>query len=64
MNELGVIKTANAAFYGHVDDEVARILEDAARRVRSGALDNNRKLNLFDINGGKVGSIYICEPGE
>lgn len=42
-------------------DEVARILEETARRVRSGSIANHFT-NLYDLNGNAVGqAAFKCE---
>lgn len=48
------IKTDNAAFTDNPREEVARILRDAAAKV---SLGYPLPMNLFDINGNKVGII-------
>lgn len=46
------IETGNAAFEDRLEQELARILRDVARRVESGALNGPCK----DWNGNRVGN--------
>jgi hypothetical protein len=55
LNMLKIkIDTGNAAFEENPSDECARILEDAALKLRQG----NNEIPLHDINGNLVG---ICK---
>ncbi len=55
------IETTNAAFEGHPGMEVARILEDLARRFRDGEIvgDGNVTHPLRDVNGNTVGRVEV-----
>lgn len=49
------IETDNAAFDdGNRDNEVARILREAADRIENGSQDD---FGLYDFNGNKVGNL-------
>lgn len=50
------IETGNAAFDDSPATEIARILRDLARRFEEGICDT---VNLYDINGNKVGRCYV-----
>jgi hypothetical protein len=52
------IQLDNAAFqYGNKCNEVARMMQEAARRIVNE--ETLRATSLFDINGNRVGEMYV-----
>ena len=56
------IETGNAAFSDDSGDELARILETLAARIRNNGPESY--VVLRDINGNKVGEAQFAESGE
>lgn len=59
------VGTDNAAFDGEDrEEEVARILRDAADQVARSILVPNEPIRLFDVNGNRVGFAVLTEKGD
>jgi len=56
------LRTENAAFDGDArDDEIARLVERVAMRLRRGAIATGKReaQTLVDLNGDAVGSVTV-----
>lgn len=59
------VSTDNAAFDGEDrEEELARILRDAADQVARSILRPNEPIRLFDVNGNRVGFAVLTEKGD